>query len=67
MVKWKERESKHGPMEIGMKVCGKMINNTVQDCFIMQKLIKRLQKNGEMANDGHGIRLLNLPIRMLYH
>lgn len=51
-------------MEIDIKVNGKMTNNTVQDCSIMLKQIKKLQKNGEMEQDGHGKKLQSLQIKV---
>ena len=56
MGKWKEKELKPGLMGTDMKACGLTINNTVLDCSIMLKQIKRFQKNGEMEKDGHGIK-----------
>ena len=56
MVKWKEKESKPGPMETDMKACGLTIYNMVLDYSIMLKQIKKLQKNGEMEKDGLGTR-----------
>ena len=55
-AKWKEKVLKPGLMEIDMKACGLTIYNTVLDYSIMQKQIKRLQKNGEKEKGGLGIK-----------
>lgn len=56
MEKWKEKESKPGLTEIDMKACGKTIYNMDLVCSIMLKRIKKLQRNGEKAKGGPGIK-----------
>jgi len=54
MERWKGKELKPGLMETDLKECGKMINNMVLVSSSAKKLAKKLLKNGEMGNVGHG-------------
>ena len=57
MVKWREKELKPGLMGIHSKDNSKIIFNMGLASSFVQRIIRRHQKNGEMAKDGLGIRM----------